>query len=158
MKYIVTGATGMIGRALLKRIIQSGDEAIALVNPSSNRGSFLPQGVKVAYCSLDDYKDYEPDFSADIFIHLAWKKTDVASRDDKEVQNANIGYTLSAVDIAKKAGCKKFVGAGSQAEYGIKNQPLGCDTEANPQSEYGKAKLAACLAAREKWQEIRTEL
>lgn len=150
MKYIVTGATGMIGRALLKKITDNGDEAIALINPLSSRASFLPDDVKVEYCSLDDYKNYELNFSADIFIHLAWKKTDAESRDDEDAQSANISYTLSAIDIARKAGCKKFVGAGSQAEFGIKSEPLGCDTEAEPQSEYGKAKLAACLAAKEK--------
>jgi len=40
-------------------------------------------------------------------------------------------------------GCKKFIGAGSQAEYGIVTEPLKPDTPVNPLSGYGIAKYAA---------------
>ena len=35
-----------------------------------------------------------------------------------DLQLQNIQYTLDAVRLAKRLGCKVFVGAGSQAEYG----------------------------------------
>lgn len=148
MRYVITGATGMIGCALLNEIVKNGEEAVAIVNPESKRLDHIPENIKVVFCSLSDYKNFYPDFSADVFIHLAWAKTDYRSRDDKQTQESNVSYTLDAVDLAKRLGCKAFVGAGSQAEYGLKNEPLKGDMEAKPESEYGKAKLKACNLSR----------
>ncbi|MBQ9062195.1 MAG: NAD-dependent epimerase/dehydratase family protein, partial [Eubacterium sp.] len=55
----------------------------------------------------------------------------------------NIQYTLDAVDLAERLGCKRFIGAGSQAEYGVTNEILTADTAARPVTPYGIAKLAA---------------
>ena len=38
------------------------------------------------------------------------------------IQNKNVEYTLDAVYLAKRFGCDTFIGAGSQAEYGIVNE------------------------------------
>jgi nucleoside-diphosphate-sugar epimerase len=65
------------------------------------------------------------------------------SRDDVDIQLRNIQYTLDAIRFAKRLGCSAFVGAGSQAEYGIVSEPLKSDTPINPQSGYGIAKYAA---------------
>lgn len=45
--------------------------------------------------------------------------------------------------MAKRLNAKKFIGAGSQAEYGLKNEPLRIDTNCNPITAYGIAKLCA---------------
>lgn len=148
MKFVVTGATGMIGRALINLILTEGDEAVALVNPSSSRTGNFPCGVEVIKIGLEGYNEFVPAFSADCFIHLAWGKTDLSSRDDFSSQQKNVGYTADAVKLAEKMGCKAFLGVGSQAEYGVKDRPLTGETAANPESEYGKAKLAACLLAK----------
>jgi len=148
MKFVVTGATGAIGRALINTIVSRGDEAIILINPLSKRATGFPVGVKIYKASLSEYENFTPDFKADYFIHLAWGKTDVFSRDDVSAQQKNVDYTLSAVRLAKRLGCKAFVGAGSQAECGAISRPITCNTEANPLSEYGKAKNAARMAAK----------
>ncbi len=148
MKFVVTGATGMIGYALVNQIKKEGHEVVALVHSSSKRISVIPNGVETVSCGLDEYGNYEPDFKADVFVHLAWGKTDPNSRDNKSAQEANVQYTVDAVKLANKMGCKVFVGAGSQAEYGVKSEPLTCNTLADPQSEYGKAKLKAGVLAK----------
>ena len=79
----------------------------------------------------------------DAFIHLSWEKTFGASRDDAEVQTRNIQYTLDAVQLAHRCGCKVFVGAGSQAEYGVQSVALTPDLPVKPESGYGIAKYAA---------------
>lgn len=149
MKFVVTGATGAIGRALINKILSFGDEAVALVNPLSRRAGSFSDGVKVLRVGLEDYEGFNPDFKADFFIHLAWGKTDVSSRDDVSAQQKNVNYALSAVRLAKRFGCRAFVGAGSQAECGVIKENITCNTPANPESEYGKAKAAACAAAKE---------
>jgi len=146
----------MIGRALINKILLEGDEALAVVNPLSARLSLVPRGAKVIRAGLTDYSSFTPNEKADCFIHLAWAKTDNLSRDDIAAQQRNIEYTLEAVRLAKRFGCSSFLGAGSQAEYGVKSVPLSPDTTPEPQSEYGKAKLAACLKAKKLCAEANT--
>lgn len=143
--YVIGGATGMIGRALCEYLTARGDLVIALVNPGSRRAAGLSEipGVTVIPLALSDYGNYIPALRADAFCHLAWAKTGVGGRDDAAAQEANIGYTIAAVGLASRFGCSAFVGAGSQAEYGIAEAPLRGDSPADPQSGYGIAKYAA---------------
>ena len=90
----------------------------------------------------------------DAFIHLSWDKTFGASHDDAEVQTRNIQYTLDAVQLAHRCGCTVFVGAGSQAEYGIVPGVITEETPCNPFSAYGKAKLEMYHKSRELAQEM----
>ena len=76
-------------------------------------------------------------------MHLAWNKTSVGGRDDVDSQLNNIQYTLDAVRLAKKCGCSVFIGAGSQAEYGVQKVPLTPVLPVNPESGYGIAKYTA---------------
>ena len=81
--------------------------------------------------------------SADVFIHFGWAFTDKIGRNDVSKQVENVQYAVDSVHLAKKLGCRKFVGAGSQAEYGTPNVMLKADTPINPLIPYGVAKFAA---------------
>ena len=61
--------------------------------------------------------------------------------DDENIQNNNYLNTLKAIEVASKLECKKFVFAGSQAEYGNVKEKRTCNTECNPFMVYGKYKL-----------------
>ena len=52
-------------------------------------------------------------------------------------------YTIDCVTLAKETGCRLFVGAGSQAEWGPTAEILRADLPVNPQTGYGIAKFAA---------------
>ena len=69
-------------------------------------------------------------------------------RNDVRIQTNNIKYTLDAVELAKRLGCKKFIGAGSQAEYGRVQGVISELTETKPDVPYGAAKLSACHMSR----------
>jgi nucleoside-diphosphate-sugar epimerase len=79
----------------------------------------------------------------DIFYHLGWSHTDKIGRLDPPRQAANIGYTLEAVDAAAKLGCRTFLGAGSQSEYGPAAGAINEKTPAAPEFAYAIAKYAA---------------
>ena len=143
MRIAVSGGTGMIASALLRYALLNGHEAIAIVRPSSARRGALPDGVQVLECDLKDYATFAPEERVDVFFHLAWAKTSVFGRDDVKTQEENVAYTLSAVELAHRMGARCFVGAGSQAEYGRKEEKLGSFTVAEPESGYGIAKYAA---------------
>ena len=66
-------------------------------------------------------------------------------RDDPEVQAQNIKYALDSVKLAKKCGCSKYIGAGSQAEYGPCASVIDENTLYNPVTAYGSAKYAASI-------------
>ena len=144
-KIIVTGATGAVGSAVVRRALARDIQVTCIVHKGSKRLSNLPQDnrVGIVECNLADYRTLEIDGEFDAFIHLSWEKTFGASRDDAEVQARNIQYTLDAVQLAHRRGCTVFVGAGSQAEYGIQEVDLTPDLPVKPESGYGIAKYAA---------------
>jgi len=145
MKAAITGPTGSIGSELAEELIENGHEVIAIVRPGSPRIKNLPESnlVQIIECDISDYKSLRGKNSCDIFFHLAWEGTTVVARQDEKIQKDNINYTLDAADLAKNWGAKKFVGAGSQAEYGPSNKQLTSSTPINPISAYGKAKYEA---------------
>lgn len=144
-KIIVTGATGAVGSAVVRRAIKNGKDVTCIVHKGSKRLGNLPQSDKVhiVECDLHDYKTLSLEGIYDAFIHLSWEKTFGASRDDAEVQTRNIQYTLDAAQLAHRCGCSVFVGAGSQAEYGVQCVDLTPDLPVKPESGYGIAKYAA---------------
>ena len=143
---IITGATGAIGSALVKKLLDSGAIVHAIVRPNSNRIKNLVkhENLFVYECDLSSLT-YLKKFGikADAFFHLGWEKTTLSGRDDVQAQLSNVIYSLTAVELAESANAKVFVGAGSQAEYGKVSSPLNCETPVNPTSGYGIAKYTA---------------
>ena len=144
-KIFLTGATGMIGSAIVREAINQNYEITCLVRKASSRIKNIPDSpkVKIVDCNITEYSTIVLDNKYDVFIHLAWDKTTVGGRDDVDCQLKNIQYTLDAVRLAKKCGCSVFIGAGSQAEYGVQSVPLTPSLPCNPESGYGIAKYAA---------------
>ena len=143
---VVTGPTGAIGTALCGLLVQNGVSVCAVARPGSRRSAHLAQmdGVAVLPCdasALSRLPDRLP--CADAFFHLAWAGTTGAGRNDMPAQIDNIRYTIDAVRAAAALGCRVFVGAGSQAEYGRADGALSPDTPCFPENGYGMAKLCA---------------
>lgn len=143
---IVTGATSMIGVALIKECIKNNVEVLAIVRRGSARMGRLPQSglLEVCECNMDELSTLESEGKQyDVFYHLAWSYTSKDTRDNPILQECNIKYTLDAVELAHKLSCHKFIGAGSQAEYGPVHGMIMPDTAVNPNVAYGTAKYAA---------------
>lgn len=143
---IVTGATSMLGIATMKECIKNNIKVIAISRAGSRRKKYLPQSdlLTLIECNITELKNIElPKGSYDILYHFAWGYTDGSTRDDPVLQSKNIEYTLDAVQLAKRCGCKKFLGAGSQAEYGFHNEIITEDTPVAPRICYGYAKYTS---------------
>lgn len=143
---VVTGPTGAIGVALCERLLQEGLTVYAVCRPGSPRAEALPRNDRLhkVACDAADYASLpEKIGQADVFFHFAWAHTIGPGRNDMPAQIRNIGYTIDAVRAAKAMGCKVFLGAGSQAEYGRVSGILRPDTPAFPENGYGMAKLCA---------------
>lgn len=144
---VITGATGSIGTALVAELIKRGVEVLVLCREGSARNKNIPKSplVTLQFCDLDGLKEVKNETGKqyDVFYHFAWAGTTGAARNDMYLQNQNVAYALDAVEAAKRFGCRCFVGAGSQAEYGRVEGVLKADTAPFPEMGYGMAKLCA---------------
>lgn len=144
-RIVVTGATSFIGRHLIDLLIKKDYEIIAVVRKGSSR---LPKAlnnekIQVIELNLDEYALMHKYIvkPVDVFVHLAWNGTRGSDRDNKKMQEENYIFSIEAVKEAIKIGCKRFISAGSQAEYGICNSVVTEETICNPVTYYGKEKL-----------------
>ena len=149
---LITGPTGAVGVSLINELIENGIHVTAVCRPNSKRINAIPHHdlVDVVECSLDQLKmlgnrlthDY------DVFYHVARDGTYGEARQDLYLQTQNIIYTLDAVHLASEIGCKVFIGAGSQSEFGHVEGILHPDLPCNPDNGYGIAKLDAGRVSR----------
>lgn len=144
---IITGGTGAIGIALIQELINKEIEITVVGHTKSVRCGRIPKSpyVKVVLCDIEDISQLPQMLKGkyDVFYHLAWADTFGEGRNNIDSQMHNIEYTLAAVETAAKLGCKRFVGAGSQAEYGRVEGSLNAMTPTFPENGYGIAKLCA---------------
>ena len=138
----------MIGVALIEECLRHDIEIYAVVRSSSGKAGRLPLNDKIHLtdCSLEDLSDLPGRIpgGCDTFYHIAWGNTGEARNKSTELQSRNIFYTLQAVRAAAELGCRRFIGAGSQAEYGPMDvEKISPDSPVNPSTPYGASKLAA---------------
>jgi len=143
MKFFITGASSFIGVELCRYLTDNGHQVIAMsrreneqLNDIANNGN-----LQVFYADMQNLMERAIDVKADVFIHLAWAGALLGQRDNQELQEGNIRFSLECVELSKRMGCQLYVDAGSQAEYGIVSGVITEDTPCNPVSAYGKAKL-----------------
>ncbi len=151
-RIVITGPTGVLGMALLQACIRQQIHVLVITRKDSARNINIPDSeyIQLAYADASEYdcvdvaKLTESGLNNyDAFIHLAWQGTIGGGRNDMDLQTKNIQSTLSAVRLANRLGCKLFMGAGSQAEYGRAEGYLSADTHVFPENGYGMAKLCA---------------
>lgn len=145
---VVTGPTGVVGTALLRKLLEKEIKIYAVCRPDSKRVFQIPSHplLHLVLCNFKDISNLPNLISekCDAFFHLAWLGTvDPINRFNMQLQTDNIKYTLDAVIAAKELGCQVFVGTGSQAEYGHVQGIIHPYMETNPVSGYGMAKLCA---------------
>lgn len=145
-RIVLTGATSMLGVALIQECIKNKTEVFALLRPDSKKISRLPISnlIHIIPSELKHLENLKVENRGyDAFYHFGWTGTDKESRNDPDEQMMNIKYTLDAVRLAKRMGCCAFIGAGSQAEYGRVSDIISPSTAVNPDNSYGIAKYAA---------------
>lgn len=144
---VITGPTGAIGIALCENLLNKGIAVFAVCRPNSPRIAALPKSehLQIVPCDAQNM-DALPELiqrGSDAFFHLAWADTIGPGRNNMASQVRNIQYTIDAANAAKALGCKVFLGAGSQAEYGRVEGLLKPETPCFPENGYGMAKLCA---------------
>ncbi len=156
MRILITGATSFLGAETARAFLGAGHEVWAPVRPASQRTAFLPvhEGLhRVSADMADAAALLQMGLPAmDVCVHFAWSGVGVRGRMDPEIQEHNVRNTLEMLRTAKGLGCRGFLFAGSQAEYGVTAErvesglftglPVAETEICRPISEYGKGKLA----------------
>lgn len=131
---VITGVTSFLGSSLAKKLIARDFLVYGIIRPDSKKKDFAKniKGLKVLELDFDKIKisDIEKlnknSNKNDItFFHFAWGAT--LDRSNLKAQLMNIDYSMKVLTFAKMLGAKRFIFAGSQAEYS--------------NSAYGMAKL-----------------
>ncbi len=149
---ILTGATGFIGSAVLAELIERGARPVVLLRAGSDRRRIASLGGGFKTITLERLDDVPviaqlSQHQPKVFIHCAWRGVFGQERNTEYQVSENIPLTLETVKLAAACGCRQWIGLGSQAEYGNPNRVVDESAPICPTTIYGKAKLAAGIAA-----------
>jgi len=118
MKVLITGATGLLGRHLLRELQLRGEQIRALVLPVENAKSLREQGIEIVRGDVTDVSTLVPAVKGiDCVIHLAgmmgvWRPL-------ADYRRVNVTGCENLYWVAQKAGVRRFVHTSSHTVYGL---------------------------------------
>ena len=164
MRVLLSGASSFLGLALAKELLDAGHEVFAPLRDKPGRPALPLTGAGFHLFSgdMEDRtalrQNLERELTAaealplDVCFHLAWGGVGQRGRMDREIQDRNLAASEDMVALTAEFGAKRFLFAGSQAEYGVTLErvqrgempgtAIDEQTPCRPISEYGRAKLA----------------
>ncbi|MDR0276661.1 MAG: NAD-dependent epimerase/dehydratase family protein [Paucimonas sp.] len=145
MKILVTGANGFIGRALCRALVAQGDEVLGV----TRSGRLDVAGVEVIHADLDAAAPLREALQGvECVVHLAGRAhllADTAQDPLAEFRAVNCDATLRLAQLAREAGCKRFVFMSSIGVNGshTDGQAFSESSPAVPHADYAQSKLEA---------------
>ena len=139
MKILVTGATGFVGKHVIKELLKYEHDIIAAGRTNS---ADLPRKINTIKLDLDNMDPNKNYFSEtgepDLLIHLAWQGLPNYKEKFHIEKNlpSHSGFLKNIVDN----GLQNLVVTGTCFEYGMKEGCLSEDIESDPQNPYAAAK------------------
>jgi nucleoside-diphosphate-sugar epimerase len=141
MRVVLTGATGFLGGAVLRRLLERGDEVLALGRP----GIDIPPGVEGAAFDLADPRPPQGMRPGDVVIHCAALLSH-AKEEREAFLRANTESVRVLAHAAREAGAALFQFISTVSALGptgTAERPLREDFPFRPASLYGESKMLA---------------
>ncbi|MDD3879927.1 MAG: NAD-dependent epimerase/dehydratase family protein [Syntrophomonas sp.] len=158
-KYLLTGGTGFIGTALVKRLLSEGNELKIYDNNSRGRQERLQEVAGEVEIVEGDIRDRERLIAAargmDSLIHLAYiNGTEFFYSQPELVLDVAIRGALNVIDACRVQGIGELILSSSSEVYQSPAQiptsesvPLSIPDPFNPRFSYGGGKIACELMA-----------
>jgi len=147
--YVVTGATGFLGKAFVNKVIEEKEHVSILVRNKQSAISYFNTDVCIVEKELKDIESLTlEDIGCNekdeiVVVHFAWEGTSGDIRAEEMSQLNNVRLSCDFLRRMRTLGCKRFINAGSIMEYEAK-KTISTDGE-RPQRNmmYSIAKLSA---------------
>lgn len=145
-RVLVTGATGFIGLEVAQQLAAAGRRPRLLVRRGHRKDLFNQVDAEIVSGDLLSVDELDRAVEGvDEIIHLAARAT---FEKYPKVRPTIVDGSLRLMQVAKRAGVRRFVMASSLLVYGSNEEPIGSDTVVSPRIGYGRAKLEAEHALR----------
>jgi len=151
LKVLLTGATGFVGAAVMRRLVKEYSEVRVLIREASNRQNLTGADVEICIGDLLDIKSLETAVSGcDILIHTAADYR-IWAPNPKEMMEANVSGTKNVMTAASRAGVNKIIYTSSVAALGLANDGAEAneDTVSKLEDKIGPYKQSKFLAEEE---------
>lgn len=148
MVYLVTGAAGFIGSALVRALLDSGEQVRGIDNFSTGRRENLSDVLSRVDFREGDLTDFAACESVCrgvdyIFHEAAIPSVPRSIADPVGSNSANVDATVNLLVAARDANVRRFVYAGSSSAYGdTPTLPKREDMAPHPISPYAVSKLS----------------
>lgn len=141
-RVVILGASGFLGSWCVRALLAQGHEVevISMRRQPGWRIDGVP-GFSFTHSELESWATEIERSGADTVISLDWEGVGGAHRDQESVQTGNLARLSTVVAASVRAGVKRFVGVGSQAEYGRTRGVVDEEASLNPTTAYGRAKV-----------------
>jgi nucleoside-diphosphate-sugar epimerase len=151
---LVTGATGFVGAQVVRELVASGEEVVALVRANSPRWRLdgISERVNFIVGDLDQGASLVQELKRSrptACIHAAWY-AEPGKYLASPLNLDSLRGSLTLLEHLADAGCRHIVGVGTCFEYDMKAQPLTEDSATRPFTLYAACKLAFKLIAEQR--------
>lgn len=138
MKVFVTGGTGFIGRAVVKKLAED-KHSLLLLSRTTQAKDHNIEIIQGSLSNISKWQDQLKTFNPDVTIHLAWEGL---PDHNATISRLNLEYSLDLIELLAKIGCKRLIITGSCWEYGPQAGKLSEDTPQIPFDAFTAAKLS----------------
>src|SRR5216110_1545768 len=106
---LITGASGFVGAAVVRQLLQAGHEVRALVRPTSSRTNLARLPVEVARGDLREASSLRRAMSGIRFVFHVAADYRLWARHPREIVETNVEGTRALMETALRAGVERIV-------------------------------------------------